>query len=496
MDFSNPNPQNAEALDPSKSKRLDTEEAQLALEHVKLLIRKHYLVENLVHNQESDPDDRKELVENLVKKQHDVELQNFLNPLHPVDIAYILDSLPHNDRLHVWNLVHAMHDGEVLLEVSDRVREDLIASMNHEDLLAAAENLDTDELADLAPDLPPSVVAEVQKGLTDKERSQLVAALGYQEGTVGAIMDFEMLRVREDVTLEVVLRYLRQLKSLPDHTDKLFVIDNEEHLLGVLSISDLLLNQPTEIVKNVMRTNVFSLNPEEDDTVATSAFERYDLVSAPVLDNENRLIARVTINDVLDVIQEDSQEMQLASAGLSEEDTFSSVGQAVGNRTPWLLLNLCTASIATFIASMFEDTVSKIVILAFLMSIVAGIGGNSGNQTLTIVIRALSMGRIQSKHMFRLIRREALVTLLVGLLGSIIASGFAWFISGSYQIALVMVVAMVLNMLIGACLGVIIPMVRDKLNKDPAMGSSVLLTFFTDALGFFIFLGLASIFLL
>ena len=480
----------------TSQKRLDSEDAQQVLEHIKMLLSKQSLVQNLVHQQEEHNTESGALVEELLKRQQHVELENFLRPLHPADIAYILESLPHEERMQVWELVSSQHDGDILLEVDDWVREDLIATMNREDLLAATETLDTDELADLAPDLPAEIVAEVQKGLTEKERNQLLAALGYEKDTVGAIMDFEMVRVREDITLEVVLRYLRRLDYLPDHTDQLFIIDREEHLLGVLSLADLLINDPESHVKDLMKTEFFSLTPNESDTVATSAFERYDLVSAPVVDNENRLLGRVTINAVVDVIQEDSQEQDLARAGLAEEDTFSSVAHAVRNRTPWLLINLCTASTASFIASQFEGTVSQIVILAFLMSIVAGIGGNSGNQTLTLVIRAMAMGRINVKSIMPMLKRETYVTLLVGLTGSIMAAFFAWLVSDSYKIAIVMVTAMICNMLIGAFLGVLIPLVRAKFNKDPAVGSSVLLTFATDALGFFIFLGLATIFFL
>lgn len=448
-------------------KRLDTEEVQMVLEHIKTLL-----------------------------EQDDHNLQQYILPLHPADIAYILESLPKEERLQVWELVNSQYDGDILLEVDDWVREDLIASMNREDLLAATETLDADELADLAPDLPAEIVAEVQKGLTDRERSQLLEAMGYEEGTVGAIMDFDMVRVREDITLEVVLRYLRRLDYMPDHTDQIFIIDRQEHLLGILSLADLLINDPERNVKDLMSTDFFSLSPEEEDTVATSAFERYDLVSAPVVDKENRLIGRVTINAVVDVMREDSQEQDLARAGLEEEDMFASTEKAVRNRTPWLLINLCTASFASFIAAQFEGTVGKIVILAFLMSIVAGIGGNSGNQTLTLVIRAIAMGRVTTKSLWTMLRRETWVTMLVGLTGSLLASFFAWLVSGSYKIALVMVIAMICNMVIGAALGVIIPLVRHRFDKDPAVGSSVLLTFATDALGFFIFLGLASIFLL
>jgi magnesium transporter len=309
-------------------------------------------------------------------------------------------------------------------------------------------------------------------------------------------MDFDMVRVREDVTLEVVLRYLRRLHELPDHTDQIFVVDRADQLRGTLSLSRLLVSEPETLVNAVMEPDVLSLNPMDSDADAASAFERYDLVSAPVVDEQGRLIGRVTIDEVVDVLQEDSQEQELSRAGLQEEDIFAPVLSAMRNRAPWLLVNLCTASIASLVASRFEGTVSHIVILAFLMSIVAGIGGNSGNQTMTMIIRAMATGRVTGANIWQLVKREQQVTFLVVACGSLVAATFAWVISDSYAIAAVMMAAMVGNMLIGAALGVLIPLLRDRFGKDPAVGSSVLLTFATDSLGFFLFLGLATIFLL
>ena len=245
-----------------------------------------------------------------------------------------------------------------------------------------------------------------------------------------------------------------------------------------------------------MSTDYLSLNPMDQDAEAAGAFERYDLVSAPVIDDRGRLIGRVTIADVVDVIREDSDEQALSRAGMQEEDIFAPILRAIRNRAPWLLLNLCTAGTAAYVASRFEDTVSHIVVLAFLMSIVAGIGGNSGNQTMTLIIRALAVGRVTGQNAWHLIQRELLVTFMVGLVGSLVAGGFAWWISDSIPIALVMMAAMIGNMLVGAMVGVLVPMVRSRFGKDPAMGSSVLLTFATDSLGFFIFLGLATLFLM
>ncbi len=484
----------AERTTPSQ-RRLDREEAQQALQRLQHILKRQEVVSSLTTRQLED-DDRSNLLEGLMHRQHEAEIQALINSLHAADIAFILESLPEVQRQIVWQLVDSEHDADVLLEVEDWARESLIKSMEAAELIAAAGNMDADEIADLVPDLPPEVIAAVQRGLTEEERAQLVEAMGYPEDTVGAIMDFDMVRVREDVSLEVVLRYLRRLQELPDHTDQIFVVDRNDKLRGVLAVTRLLVSDPEALVSDIMSTDYLSLNPLDSDSDAASAFERYDLVSAPVSDDLGRLIGRVTIDEVVDVLQEDSQEQALSRAGLQEEDIFSPIKTAIRNRAPWLLINLCTAATASFVASRFEDTVSHIVILAFLMSIVAGIGGNSGNQTMTMIIRAMATGRITGTSVIPLIKRELLVTFLVGVCGSLVTASFAWFISGSPAIAAVMMAAMIGNMLIGAALGVLIPILRDRFGNDPAVGSSVLLTFATDSLGFLLFLGLATIFLL
>ena len=483
-----------QAAGPDLPRRLDPEDAQLALNRVQEQLRRHALVEHLVHKQE-EGQQSSPVVENLLQRQHEAELRGLVNSLHPADIAFILESLPKDERQMIWQLVRAEFDADVLVEVADWVRQSLIEGMDRADLVAATENMDADEIADLIANLPPDVVAEVQQGLTEKERAQLIEAMGYPEDSVGGIMDFDMLRVRDDVTLKVVLRYLRRLDEMPDHTDQIFVVDRTDRLLGTLPLSALLINRPSENVRDVMSTDYLSLDPMDEDAEAAQAFERYDLVSAPVVDRRGRLIGRVSIADVVDVIREDSEEQELSRAGMQEEDIFEPVSRAIRNRAPWLLLNLCTAGIAAFVASRFEATVSHIVVLAFLMSIVAGLGGNSGNQTMTLIIRALAVGRVTAQNAWQLIKRELAVTLLVGVLGSFVAGGFAWWISSSIPVALVMMAAMVGNMLVGAMVGVLVPMIRSRMGKDPAMGSSVLLTFATDSLGFFIFLGLATLFL-
>ncbi|WBF65655.1 MAG: magnesium transporter [Candidatus Kinetoplastibacterium crithidii] len=467
-------------------RRLDTEDAQKALLKIQEYLKKYSFISEI----ESD----KTILS--VEKDYINNLEDFINNLHPADIAFILEALPTDKRQLIWSIVRKDYIANILIEVESWVRSSLIETMSISELVAAISNLDTDELAYISPDLPPEAIAEVQKKLNDYERSQLIALMGYPEESVGALMDFELIKVREDITLEVVLRYLRRLQELPDHTDQIFVVDRQDKLQGVLALTTILVSEPDAEVKTLMSSDFLTLNPLDSDIDAAGAFERYDLVSAPVIDESGKLIGRVTIADVVDVIQENSQVQELSRAGLQEEDIFSNLTTALINRAPWLLANLFTASISSFIASRFEGTVSKLVILAFLMSIVAGIGGNSGNQTMTMVIRAIATGHITERDLWQLLKREMLVASLVGSCGGIVAAIFAWAMSKSIMIALVMMGAIICNVLIGTLVGVLVPVLRSRFGKDPAIGSSVLLTFATDSLGFLIFLGLSTIFLI
>ncbi|MHB1375564.1 MAG: magnesium transporter [Thauera sp.] len=471
------------------------DDVQHHLKEVQELLARQKVVEDLVHRQDMP---RHELVESLVHKQHEAGLRAKLDTLHPADIAYILESLPLDERLYVWDLVKAERDGEILLEVSDAVRESLIETMAPEELKAAAESLDADELADLAPDLPPEVIEDVFQSLDTEGREQLRAAMSYPEDSVGALMDFDMVTVRDDVTLEVVLRYLRRFDDLPDHTDKLFVVDREDHLEGILTLESLLINDPEQTVAEVMRSEtVISFTPEDEADEAAQAFERYDLVSAPVIDSERRVIGRITVADVVDFIREESEAEILSQAGLrEEEDIFASVWSSVKNRWAWLAVNLVTAFIASRVIGLFEDSIEKLVALAALMPIVAGIGGNSGNQTITMIVRAIAMGQVEQSAMTRLLRKELGVALINGLVWGGLLGVLAWWLYGSIDLGLVMTSAMTLNLLLAACAGVLIPMLRQRLGADPALGGSVMITALTDSGGFFIFLGLATLFLL
>jgi magnesium transporter len=397
----------------------------------------------------------------------------------------------------VWDLVKAERDGEILLEVSDAVRETLIADMDSQELVAAAEQLDTDQIADLVQDLPQDVVAGVFQSLSVEEREQLRSAMSYPEDSVGALMDFDMVSVRDDVTLEVVLRYLRRMDELPDHTDQLFVVDRDETTKGVLPINRLIVTDPEVMVASVMNADFISFSPNDKAQKAAQAFERYDLVSAPVVDQRNRLAGRVTVDKVVDFIREESEAELLGKAGLrEEEDIFASVWKSAKNRWLWLAVNLCTAFFASRVIGVFEGTIEKLVALATLMPIVAGIAGNSGNQTTTLIIRALALGQVTPENARRMILKELAISLLNGLVWGGVAGLFAWWLYHSVALGVVMMNAMLLNLLVGALVGILVPMAMQRLGRDPAIGSSVLLTFTTDSMGFFIFLGLATVFLL
>jgi magnesium transporter len=470
------------------------ESLQDRLAQVTELLHRQRVVEDLTHRQEGA---HQELVKDLVHRQNVVELQRKLDDLHSADVAYILEALPLEDRLEIWQLVKVERDGDILLEVSDSVRETLIADMDDHEILAAAREMDPDELADLAPELPRDVVHELMETLDAQQRERVRSALSYDEEQVGALMDFEMVTIREDVSLEVVLRYLRRLKELPGHTDKLFVVDQEGVLKGVLPIKRLLVNDPDKQVVEVMASDPVSFHPDDESYSAAQAFERYDLISAPVVDKGGRLIGRLTIDEMVDVIREEGESEMLNMAGLrEEEDIFASVWRSLRNRWSWLAVNLVTAFIASRVIGLFEGSIEKLVALAALMPIVAGIGGNSGNQTITMIVRAMALDQVTPASTKRLLRKEVIVSLCNGIIWGGVIGVVAYLLYGSWSLGVVMTAAMTLNLLLAATMGVVIPMGLEKFGRDPAMGSSVMITAVTDSGGFFIFLGLATLFLM
>lgn len=438
-----------------------------------------------------------ERVELLSHRQALVDLERRLAPLHPADIADVLEALPLNERLLVWQHLRPALYGEVLLEVSDAVREHLLEQMDDAAILQVAEHLAPDELADLAQDLSRRTLRELFDNLDVARRARLRSALSYREDQVGALMDFELPSIREDVSLETVLRYLRRFKELPEHTDKLFVVNEGGQLVGVLPLRRLLVADPERLVSEVMAKEPVTFAPEDDADDAAEAFERYDLITAPVVDHQQRLVGRLVVDEVLDHIREESQQEALQRAGLrEEEDIFAGVWRSVRNRWGWLAINLVTAFIASRVIDAFEGTIEQLVALAALMPIVAGIGGNSGNQTITMIVRSLALDQVDTSHTRRLLFKELGVGLANGMIWGGVLGLVAWLLYDSPMLGLVMTAAMTLNLLLAALMGVLIPMLQVRLRRDPALGSSVIITAMTDSGGFFIFLGLASLFLL
>ena len=446
---------------------------------------------------DNSTDEKHALIKNLVSKKNISSLESLLDDLHPADIADILESLPVQKRLVLWDLVRSENEGDILIEVSDSVRQTLIADMDSTELLAAAEQLDTDEIADIAPDLPEEVLKDLLENLDIQNRERLQSALSYPEDSVGSLMEFEITTIREDLTLEVVLNYLRKIKKLPNHTDKLFVVDKDGLILGALPLERIIVNPPITKVKNIMAKEIVLFKPEDLADEASNAFERYDLVTAPVVDENNKLVGRLTVEAVMDFIRQESDNEKFSMAGLrEEEDIFSSIWKSVQNRWAWLAINLLTAFLASRVIGIFEGSIEKIVALAALMPIIASIGGNSGNQTTAMIVRALAIGQLTQSSIRSLLYKEISVALLNGLIWGSIVGLFAFYLYDNADLGFVMAGAMGLNLILAAIMGVLMPILMHRLGKDPAVGSSVLITAMTDSGGFFIFLGLATLVLI
>ena len=446
---------------------------------------------------DNSTDEKHALIKNLVSKKNISSLESLLDDLHPADIADILESLPVQKRLVLWDLVRSENEGDILIEVSDSVRQTLIADMDSTELLAAAEQLDTDEIADIAPDLPEEVLKDLLENLDIQNRERLQSALSYPEDSVGSLMEFEITTIREDLTLEVVLNYLRKIKKLPNHTDKLFVVDKDGLILGALQLERIIVNPPITKVKNIMAKEIVLFKPEDLADEASNAFERYDLVTAPVVDENNKLVGRLTVEAVMDFIRQESDNEKFSMAGLrEEEDIFSSIWKSVQNRWAWLAINLLTAFIASRVIGIFEGSIEKVVALAALMPIIASIGGNSGNQTTAMIVRALAIGQLTQSSIRSLLYKEISVALLNGLIWGSIVGLFAFYLYDNADLGFVMAGAMGLNLILAAIMGVLMPILMHRLGKDPAVGSSVLITAMTDSGGFFIFLGLATLVLI
>ena len=424
------------------------------------------------------------------------QVRHTLNNLSPPDVAHQLETAPPKFRRILWELVDPEISGEVIHELSDEIKVEFLEEMNSVEVASLTEGLDVDDIVDILQQLPDRVIPEVLQAMSAQDRQRVESVLTYDEDTAGGLMDTEVITVRPDITVDVVLRYLRRFEEIPEITDNLFVVNRDDTFAGNLPLSMLLTSSPTTTVREVMNTGVQGIPVELTDSQVAQLFQRHDLVSAPVVDDENHLLGRITIDDVVDVIVEDADHSLLAMAGLSDtEDTFSSIGKTAPRRAVWLGVNLLTAILASTAISLFEDALDKLVALAILMPIVASMGGVAGSQTLTVVIRGMALGQIERENLSWLLSKEFAVGALNGLLYALIVGCVVslWFQDAT--MALIIGLAMAINLMAAALSGTLLPVLLKFLKIDPALAGTVILTTITDVVGFISFLGLATLFL-
>jgi magnesium transporter len=457
------------------------------------LLEHHRTLEALADSQDRS---QRGVAVQLQQRQNAAELQRRLRGSHPADLGFVLEGLEPEDRLQIWNALEPREAAEAILEVDASVRGWLIGETPNHRLIKIAETLDPDDLAWISDDLPDDVMRQVRESLGEIDRTLLQQADDYPLQSVGRLMSLDVATVRENQTVSDVLRDLQARAELPDHLDRLFVVDGRNLLRGALSLQSLVVAHVEMTVEAIMERDPLTFRPTDTAANAARAFERYDLVSLPVVNDRGKLVGRLTVDAVVDFIRVTADKDALAMAGLrGAEDMFASVWQSARNRSPWLFVNLMTAFAATRFIGFFESTIQELVSLATLMPIVASIGGNTGNQTVALVIRAFAFEQVTEDTRGHLLRKEMVVSLLNGLVWGSLAGISAALYYGRLALGVVMMAAIILNLMIAAAVGVLVPFTLHRMGRDPAQGSSVLLTFVTDSMGFFLFLGLAWLYL-
>jgi magnesium transporter len=455
------------------------------------LLERHRVLEELARKQDTP---QSSVLEQLQHRQNLVNMQRRVGALHPADLAFVLESLPRDDRLEVWQELDPRQAGEALVEADAAVRHALIAATDRRRLTEILRTLDLDDLAFLADSVPDDTLREVTRSLGDVDQSLLEQTIAYSADSVGELMTREVAVVRESQTVSEVLADLRTRGALPDQSDRLFVVDARNVLRGALGLQALILGQPGATVDTLMERDPLTFMPEDPAARAVTAFERYNLLSAPVVNERGKLIGRLTVDAVMDFIRTTADNEALAMAGLrGAEDLFAPAWEAARNRAPWLVVNLVTAFVATRFIGLFEGTIQNLVALATLMPIVASVGGNTGNQTVALVIRGLAFQQVTQASLPHMMRKELMISLLNGLLWGGLAGIVAGALYGHLWVGAVMAGAVLLNLIIAATAGVTVPMFLERAGRDPAQGASVLLTFITDSMGFLLFLGLARL---
>ena len=463
------------------------------LREVRALLERQRVVENLVSRQEGP---KQHLVQTLTERQHLAEMQKRLAASHPADVAFVLQSLPVEDRMRVWNQVWHQRGGAILLELSTAFRKSVLSNMNKDEVISLLQQIGSEDLSDLSDCVPQYILEEVYHSLDSQAQSDLVSSIAYPEESVGQLMSQKVITVKPDRTIQEVIEELRG-KDLPSLTDHVYVTDARHTLVGILPLTKLLFDNPQSVVRDLVAESPAFITPYMSADDAVKMFERYDLVSAPVVDERNKLVGRITVDAVIDFSRRRADEDALKRAGLQgEEDIFASVWASARNRWFWLAVNLVTAFLASRVIGLYEAAIGQLVALAALMPIVASIGGNTGNQTVALIVRGLALDHVTRANLVHLLLKEIRVSLLNGLVWGGFMGLLTMILYRNFSLGVVMAAAMLLNLLVAALVGVVVPLVLERFGYDPAQGSSVLLTFTTDSMGFFIFLGLASAFLL
>ena len=424
-----------------------------------------------------------------------LDVRRMLNGLSPADVAHLLESSPPKYRHILWQMVEVDQEGEVLGELSDELRAHFLSDMDAAEVAMITEDLEDDDVADILQQVPDRITQEVLNAMDHQDRSRLEKVMHYPDDCAGGLMNTDTITIRARLTLEVVLRYLRRHDEIPPMTDNLIVVNRSDQFIGLLSLRTLLVSDPLVSVREMMETDVEPIPVDASDTEVARLFERNDWVSAPVVDASGRLLGRITIDDVVDVIREDADHSFMSMAGLDEEeDTFAPVARAAPRRAVWLGINLATAFVASSVINLFQDTIEKVVALAVLMPIVASMGGIAGTQTLTVLIRGIAMGQVGRNNQLWLVNRELLIGIINSLLwASVVAvAASVWF--EDWHIGLIIAAAMVINLITAALTGAVIPLLMTRAKIDPALAGGVVLTTVTDVVGFVSFLGLATLF--
>ena len=424
-----------------------------------------------------------------------VDAGRMLNGLSPADVAHLIESSPPRYRHILWQMVDDERGGEVLGELGDDLQAQFLGAMNPTEVAHLTENLEDDDIADILQQLPGRVVQEVLKVMDQQDRARLERVMQYPEDVAGGLMNTDTITIRAALTLDVVLRYLRRHSEIPKMTDNLIVVNRSDQYIGLLPLRTLLVSDPSTSVREMMVTDIEPIDVNTSDTDVARLFERNDWVSAPVVDESGKLLGRITIDDVVDVIREDADRSLMSMAGLDEDaDTFAPFTRAAPRRAIWLGINLITAFIASSMINLFQDTIEKVVALAVLMPIVASMGGIAGTQTLTLVTRGIALGQVGKANQAWLMNRELMIGLVNGILWAAVVAVAAstWF--DDWSLGIIIAAAMVINLVTAALMGVLLPLFMTRIKIDPALAGGVALTTVTDVVGFVSFLGLATLF--